>query len=191
MISSMHACIDIKTKYIWVGGHPLRVSFREMDPSTFAVFGFISGLYVPNTSNGYTSADNIIAYRPHYNDLHNSSLAVLFFNLEAAFPCLRGTNSMPICSLFTFEEDGFLGGRPLIQAADGGNHFRMFNSYSNVTTFGFGFAGCSTFASSCVPNNFELSLVCLLPRSVRTFDVCYKLIKIVEFNCFMHINLTY
>lgn len=156
----------MKTKYIWVGGHLLQAVLREVDPSTLTVHGYISHLTVPNTSNEYTSADNIIAYRPHYNDTHNSNLAVLFFNLEAVFPCLRGHDRMPICSLFTFEEDGFLKGRPIIQAGDGGNSFSIFNSYSNVKIFGFGFAGCDTFNYRCVPRSIELSLVCLLPRSV-------------------------
>ena len=150
---------------IAVYGYPLQVSLREQDPSSFAVRESISQLSILNTSYKYTSANNIIAYRPHYNDHHNSNLAILFFNLEAAFPCLGG---MPICSLFPFEEDGFLRGKPIIQAADTGNNFRIFRRYPSVKTFGFGFAGCSTFASSCVPNNFELSLVCLLPRSVCT-----------------------
>ena len=145
--------------YIEVSGHPLQVLFRRQDPSTLSALGPISQLSIANTSNEYTSANNIIAYRPRYNDHHNSSLAILFFNLEAAFPCLR--RNLPPCSLFTHEEGGFLRGRPLIQAADAGNNLRIFGSW--VMTFGFGFAGCSTFANWCVPNDFELSLVCLLP----------------------------
>ena len=159
--------IAIKTLYVGVRirNHASQIVFRVQDPTTFDVLGFISHLSIPNTSNEYTSANNVIAYRPYYNDVHNSNLAILFFNLEAAFPCLGG---MPICSLFPFEEDGFFRGRPLIQAADTGNHFRIFSGSHSVKTFGFGFAGCSTFANSCVPDSFELSLVCLLPRSVCT-----------------------
>ena len=74
-----------------------------------------------NTSSYH---DNTIAYQPYFSDLHNSNLAILFFNLEAAFLCLKDTNTTPACSLFSQEEDEFLGGRSLIQAADIiGNHF--------------------------------------------------------------------
>ena len=152
-------------------GQPLGVLFRKQDPTTLDVLRYGSRLTIPDTDHAYTS-DNTIAYRPHFNDVYNSSLAVLFFNLEVAFPCLRNTNTAPACSLFSLEEDGFLGGRPLMQAADNGKHFHIFNGSSNVKTFGFGFAGCSTFARSCVPTppyfSFELSLVCLLPSSVCT-----------------------
>ena len=162
---------DIKTAYIGLYSQPLKVSLREQDSSTLARLGYRSTLTIPDTNRAYTS-DNTIAYRPNFNDLHNSSLAVLFFNLDVAFPCLRNTNTAPACSLFSLEEDGFLGGRPLIQAADAGNHFRIFSRSGFVATFGFGFVGCSTLGRSCVPTDvglsYELSLVCLLPRSVCT-----------------------
>ena len=161
----------IKTAYINIRGQPLRVYFGKQNPTTLDVSRYKSRLIIPNTDHTYSS-NNIIAYRPNFNDSYNNSLAVLFFNLEFAFPCLRNTNSTPACSLFSLEEDGFLGGRPLIQAVDIGNHFHIFNGSSPVTTFGFGFAGCSTFASSCVPTiptfSYKMSLVCLLPRNACT-----------------------
>ena len=161
----------IKTAYIGLYGQPLKVSLWEQDPLTLAKIGYRSTLVISDTNRAYTS-DNTIAYRPNYNDLHSSSLAVLFFNLDVAFPCLRNTTTPPVCSLFSQEEDGFLGGRPLIQAADIGNHFRIFSRSNFVATFGFGIAGCSTFGRSCVPtyvgSSYGLSLVCLLPRSVCT-----------------------
>ena len=164
--------IAIKTAYISLHGQPLRVSLREQDPSTLAVLGYKSILTISNTNHAYTSSDNTIAYRPNFNDHDNNSLGVIFFNLEVVFPCLRNTNTPPACSLFSLEEDGFLGGKPLIQAADTGNHLRIFSTSNRIATFGFGFAGCSTFARSCVPtdvvNSYGLSLVCLLPRNVCT-----------------------
>ena len=160
----------IKTVFIafWISRQEIRVSFRKQDPSTLAILGVISQLSIPYANLSGTSPENAIAYRPYFNDVHNSNLAVLFFNLEAAFPCLKDTNILPACSLFALEEDGFYGGRSLIQAADIGNHFQIFSSYQFVNTFGFGFAGCSTFSRWCVPESFERSLVCLLPSGVCT-----------------------
>ena len=127
-----------------------------------------NNIYIRDAAHPATSANDIIAYRPYFNDSHNSNTAILFFNLEAAFPCLRNTLAAPACTLFSLEEDSFLGGRSLIQAADIGNDFRIFSQNQFINTFGFGFVGCSTFDSSCVPNSFERSLVCLLPSSVCT-----------------------
>ena len=159
----------IKTLYIGFGDQPIEVSLRSQDPSTLSILGHISQLSIRDAAHPATSANNIIAYRPYFNDSHNSNMAILFFNLEAAFPCLRNTIDPPAaaCTLFSLEEDGFLGGRSLIQAADVGNHFRVFSQNQHINTFGFGFSGCSTFDTSCVPNySFERSLVCLLPSSV-------------------------
>ena len=165
----------IKTVYIAykISGQEIQVLFKKQDPSTLAILGVISQLSIPYSSRSQklASPDNAIAYRPYFNDAHNSNLAVLFFNLEAAFPCLKDTNIMPACSLFAREDDGFHGGRSLIQAADIGNHFWIFSQGTDqfVKTFGFGFAGCSTFSRSCVPDSpFERSLVCLLPSGVCT-----------------------
>ena len=143
------------------------VLFQEQDVSTWQMIGTPFQLNIPNIDNTSTSTN--IAYQPRYHDIHNSGLAILFFNLEAIFPCLRGSNNMvPICSLFSNEEDGFLGGRPIIQAADIGNNFRIFSRNLNVNTFGFGISGCSTFGMSCLPVFLELELVCMLPRNLCT-----------------------
>ena len=162
----------IKTVYIGISGQPIQVFLRSQDPSTLSILEFISQLHIRDAAHPATSADDIIAYRPYFNDSHNSNTAILFFNLEAAFPCLRNTlaHAAPACTLFSLEEDSFLGGRSLIQAADIGNDFRIFSQNQFINTFGFGFVGCSTFDSSCVPNtiSFERSLVCLLSSSVCT-----------------------
>ena len=34
------------------------------------------------------SSDNILAYRPSYNDGHGSNFAALFINLKAVYPCI-------------------------------------------------------------------------------------------------------
>ena len=164
----------IKTVYIAykISDQEIQVSFKKQDPATLAILGVISQLSIPyaNRSQKLTSPNNAIAYRPYFNDADNSDLAVLFFNLEAAFPCLKDTNIPPACSLFGLEDNGFHGGRSLIQAADTGNQFRIFSQGTNqfVKTFGFGFAECRTFSRWCVPQSFERSLVCLLPHGVCT-----------------------
>ena len=160
----------IKMMSITFGGQGTSrfVWFQERDLSTWEMIGTKTILSITNTNYTSTSTNNTIVYRPRYHDYHNSNLAILFFNLEATFPCLSGNNKVPICSLFSMEEDGFLGGRPRIQAADIGNQFRIFSSNLNVKTFGFGISGCLTFATSCVPSYLELALVCLLPRSICT-----------------------
>lgn len=156
----------MKIMYIGIGGRGTSrsVRFQPRDPSTWALVNPRTDFSIPDTNNAYTSSNNMVAYRPRYNDAHNSNMAILFINLQALFPCLSGANFHPACSLFTSEEDGFRGGRSIIQAADIGNNFRIFSSSTNFETFGFGVSGCTTFTTSCV-NVLELELVCLLPRS--------------------------
>ena len=150
--------------YIGVGGSGTRrtVRFQMRDFTTWALLNPRTDLTIANTNNAYTSSNNIIAYRPNYRDAHNSNLGALFVNLQTLFPCLT-SNVHPACSIFTSEEDGFRGGKPIIQAADIGNNFRIFSTSSNFETFGFAVSGCSTFASSCV-STLEVELVCLFPR---------------------------
>jgi hypothetical protein len=138
----------IKTVYIALNHQPIKVKVRKQDPSTLSTLGLIS----------HISMTVIIA----------TIMAILFFNLEAAFPCLKDAHIAPACSLFSREEDRFLGGRSLIQAADIGNNFLIFGHFPFIKTFGFGFSGCSMFARGCIPESFERSLVCLLPSSVCT-----------------------
>ena len=156
----------MKITYIGLGGTGTSRSVRvqSRDPSTWALVSPRTDFSIPNTANEYTSSNNMVAYRPRYNDAHNSNLAILFINLQALFPCLSGANFHPACSLFTSEEDGFRGGKAIIQAADIGNNFRIFSRTVNYETFGYGVAGCTTFDRSCV-DNLELDLVCLLPRN--------------------------
>lgn len=153
--------------YIGVGGGGISrtVRMQPRSPSTWVLGNPRTDLAISDTNNSYTSSNNLVAYRPNYQDSHSSNLAVLFVNLQGLFPCLSGANFHPACSIFTSEEDGFRKGKPIIQAADIGNHFRIFSSSSNMETFGFGVAGCSTFDSSCV-SSMEVELVCLLPSSV-------------------------
>ena len=111
-----------------------------------------------------TSDDNLLAYRPRYADYHNSGLAVMFLNMEGIFPCTRSTPEDPQCGLLTSEEDGFLGGRSFIPAADRGNNFRIFNSTEEIKTFGLALQGCPEWIPACVPVFTQVTVFCLLPR---------------------------
>lgn len=112
-----------------------------------------------NPARSSTSSNNLLAYRPNFNDHHGSNLAAFFVNIEEIFPCNPGVS----CSLFTHEEDGFRGGRAVINAGDGGNNFPVFST--TTTTYGFAFSGCSQMTTSCFPVSTEYTIVCLLPRS--------------------------
>ena len=111
-----------------------------------------------------TSTNNLLAYRPNYQDSHTSGLAALFVNIEGVFPCIAGTPEYyPVCEVFTYDEDGFRNGRALIEAADCGNNIQIFGGTS--ATFGFGFSGCSTMTTDCFSYYTEYTIVCLLPRN--------------------------
>lgn len=100
-----------------------------------------------NTSEAVTSSDNLLAYWPRYADHHGSGLAAVFLNLEAIFPC---TSVIPQCGVLTHEDDGFFGGRSFIQAADIGNHFRIFSSSTDIMTYGLALQDCTEFTSQCI-----------------------------------------
>lgn len=93
--------------------------------------GATTRLTISDTSASAKSADNKVAYEPNYADHHNSGLGALFLNLDAIFPCIQSLPNpgyMPSCTRMTDDEDGFLGGRAVIQAGDGGNNMRIFNT---------------------------------------------------------------
>ena len=116
------------------------------------------------------SSDNILAYRPQFRDNHNSNLAAFFVNLEAVFPCLVGITGVnryyPICRAFTNEEDGFRGGKSLLDTGDIGNgNFRIFSSTADISTYAMGIQGCPTWTTACFPPIHSFSIVCYLPRN--------------------------
>ena len=112
-----------------------------------------------------TSTNNILAYRPRYSDVHRSGLAGIFVNIEKIFPCIAGTNYVPICSIFTSEEDGFRKGKQYIELGDLGNHVRVFGK--NIATYGLAISGCPKLygTAGCFPRYVRSTVVCLLPRS--------------------------
>lgn len=127
----------------------------------------LAGITISNVSQQVTSSNNLLAYRPRFDDHHDSNLAGIFINLEGVFPCLESLSSYyPICRVFTEEEDGFRNGRALIDAGDIGNNFRVFSSNSNILTYGIAIQECPEWTTSCFPTYHSLSVACYLPRGV-------------------------
>ena len=82
-----------------------------------------------------------------------------------AFPCIQSLSShRPVCKVFTYEDDGFRGGRAIIEAADAGNGFRVFNG-TIKGVFAFGFTGCPELNLDCFPRYVEYVISCYLPRN--------------------------
>ena len=156
----------LETLYIALAGTPRKVTLRSVTTSTQAVGDYLSTLTITNTSNDYTSDDNVLAYRPNYSSNSGGNTAIVFINLEAAIPCYQANQIGPACHLFTFEEDSFQFGKSFIQASDIGNYFHIFSNSQDIATYGFGVTGCSTFDQVCV-SDFEVTLVCLLPPALN------------------------
>ena len=126
----------------------------------------LAQITISDSSQNQTSSNNLLAYRPRYNDGHGSNLAGIFINLEGVFPCLVPlTNYYPICHVFTEEEDGFRNGKALIDAGDIGNNLRIFSSSSNILTYGLAIQQCPEFNTTCFPEYLSFSVACYLPRS--------------------------
>ena len=123
-----------------------------------------TSISLANDSLSVTSANNLVAYRPEFIDSHGSDLGALFLNIEGIFPCTKSASYLPTCGILTREEDGFFQGRPFIQAADSGNHFRVFNSTAPIKTYGLAIQGCPEINSSCLPSEAAIAIFCLLPR---------------------------
>ena len=127
--------------------------------------GQLEELSLSDSSVSVTSSNGLVIYRPRYQDLHHSpDLGALFFNIKGIFPCINSTSYNPTCGILTYEEDGFFQGRSFIQAADGGNDFRIFSSTENIKTYGFGIQGCAEFNTTCFPTYASFTVFCLLPR---------------------------
>ena len=134
--------------------------------SDYSQFANIS---LSDSSQAATSSNNLLAYRPRFTDDHSSNLAGVFINLEGVFPCLEQVTTSQkyhqICHVFTNEEDGFRSGKALIDAADTGNSFHIFNSFSAILTYGLAIQGCPEFNRTCFPSWQAISVVCYLPRA--------------------------
>ena len=145
----------------------LRTIWMNIGPNRDAGIGVpYSGqrasISLSNPSQPATSSNKLLAYRPRY-----SGLGVLFFNIEAIFPCINNSSSyFPMCGRLTLEEDGFFNGRSFIEAGDGGNHFRIFSTTENIKTYGIAVEGCPELNTTCWPGYAGISVFCLLPRDL-------------------------
>lgn len=125
----------------------------------------LASVSISNSALAGTSSNNLIAYRPNYNDAHagNSNLGTVFLNLNGIFPCVPQGTRIP-CGLVALEEDAFSGGQIFLQAMDRGNNFRIFSSTENLHTYGLAVQGCSQLTTTCWPNWVEKGVTCQLPR---------------------------
>ena len=74
----------------------------------WSTFTRLANISISNPSQAAISSNNLLAYRPRFNDVHNSNLAGAFINIEGVFPCIQSLPSYyPICQAFSEEEDGF------------------------------------------------------------------------------------
>ena len=142
----------------------LRLS--HFNSSTGTEAGVISEISIANPSQPSTSTDNTLAYRPKFGDIHQSGLAGVFLNLEKLFPCASTKGKYPLCSVFTYDEDGFRKGKAIIEAEDNGDATHVFSSTQYIKTFGFAFQGCGELngLDGCMPIYFNTAITCQLAR---------------------------
>ena len=87
-------------------------------------------------------------------------------NLEKIFPCGSTGDKTPLCSVFTYDEDGFRKGKAIIEAQDNGYAIRVFSSTQHIKTYGFAFEGCGELngLDGCMPTYFNMAITCQLAR---------------------------
>ena len=159
------------------------VRVRSFNVTTLLPGGSFDEVNISDSSQSATGTNNIVSYQPRYQDTtdfgHGGSntTAVFFINMREVFPCIKSLRSYhyhPVCKIFTHEEDGFRSYRPIIEAADSGNHFHIFSTASDIPTYGFGIQGCAEFTTDCVPTHHQFVIVCYLPCwVVHHVIICY------------------
>ena len=133
----------------------------ELRPFSGSVVGtLIDSISLSNPATDVSST--YLAYRPNYSDYHSSSLAGMFINMAAIFPCIAG--GTPVCRIFTLEDDGFNGGHAFIESGDTGNNLQIFSTSTNTATYGFAIQGCTQMDSTCLRSSNQFVITCLLPR---------------------------
>ncbi|XP_019853127.1 PREDICTED: uncharacterized protein LOC109582697 [Amphimedon queenslandica] len=151
----------IQLLYLWTDGSRV-LKIKKVNGGTLRTSGrLLQRMYMGNGRRSKTG--RYLAYRPRFRGYHYTRLGAIFVNLNRLFPCARSTRIS--CRRFTIEEDGFLKGKAIIEAADLGNHFRVFGRH--VDTYGLAFQGCCYLngANGCLPRWFHTTIACLLPRS--------------------------
>ena len=167
LLSIILSFADVRLLRIWMYyGRQLKLfasnhtTLQENDATELATIS------LSNPSQAVTSSNNLLAYRPRFTDGHNSNLAGVFINMEGVFPCIQSLSIyIPICQVFSHEDDGFRRGKALIGAGDSGNSLRVFSSTSNILTYGIAVQECPEFTASCFPTLQSLVVACYLPRA--------------------------
>jgi hypothetical protein len=140
-----------------------RARIKDLSVKTLVPGRILDEVDISNSSLNATGANNVISYQPTYY----TDFAVFFINMKEAFPCIKNLpyRYHPVCKIFTHEEDDFRSVRPIYEAADSGNHFRIFNMYTtlDIPTYGFGIQGCAEFTMNCVPTHHQFAIVCYSP----------------------------
>ena len=135
------------------------IQLRHFNSSVFSDETQIDSISLSDPAIDVSST--YLAYRPNYSDYHGSGLAGMFINMAAIFPCIV---KKAACRIFTLEQDGFNGGRAIIESGDIGNDFEIFSTSTDTATYGFAIQDCTQMDSTCLPTKFELVITCLLPR---------------------------
>ena len=157
-----------------VQNNPMRriARIRDFSVKTLVTGHTLDEVDISNPSLSATGANNIVSYQPNYQDTTNlghggtNTTAVFFINMKEVFPCIKSLilyRYEPVCKIFTNEEDGFRSFRSIIEAADSGNYFRIFNTTSDIPTYGFGIQGCAEFTMECLPTHHKFVIVCYSP----------------------------
>ena len=104
-----------------------------------------------------------LAYRPKYKGYHASGIGTIFVNLEKLFPCSKSVQM--VCSRMTYDEDGLLKGKAILDASDGGNNMKIFGN--GINTYALAIQGCSylTGSNGCLHKYNDFAISCLLPQS--------------------------
>ena len=144
---------------------------RSFNVTTLLPGGSLDEVNISDSSQSATGANNFVSYQPRYEDTtdlgHGGSntMAAFFINMREVFPCTKSLTYRyhPVCKIFTNEEDGFRSYRSIIEAADSGNHFRIFSTTSDIPTYGFGIQGCAEFTMDCLPTHHLIVIVCYVP----------------------------
>ena len=125
---------------------------------TFWSLTMIANISIANPSVSTTSSNNLLAYRPKFKDFHDSNLAGIFLNAKEL------TCGSTMCKIMSEDEDGFNKGKAIIEAGDGGNSFKVFNSTGKVPTYGFAIQDCPKMSPDCLPIWYSFNIVCYVPH---------------------------
>ena len=136
--------------------YPFITLYRIIFPSLNNT-GKIAKVSVANPSSPTTSSNKLLAYRPQFNEWHNSNLAGIFLNAKEL------TCGSTLCTILGGDEDGFNKGQVLIGAGDGGNAFKVFSSTKDIPTYGVALNGCSKINQTCLPHGFDTTIACYVP----------------------------